>query len=299
MWLRTRSPIGNSSKCAAPGGAGRRPSAWLNARSVGFTREVNAVSGALGNGVSRFSKKPRSAAWCEVMNALPTDNLTERFTVPAFIAATFHVVLLFALNLPARPPISDDPPGRVVLRPFPKELLIPPVSDAPSEATAPVQALKPGPVRPVTEDRSTPTPTEISLNPVDAPAAPAVPVDLTTIPRDGWGDGTPGKPTGAPLGAPIFKLDDLDRTPRAKMQPAPEYPLALRQAAIEGQVLVEFDVDVSGRVVSARAVQGTHREFEAAALRAILKWRFEPGRKNGRAVPFRMVVPVGFNLGAD
>jgi hypothetical protein len=28
----------------------------------------------------------------------------------------------------------------------------------------------------------------------------------------------------------------------------------------------------------------------------VLKWRFEPGRRNGVTVPFRMVVPVEFAL---
>lgn len=226
-----------------------------------------------------------------------TATLTQRFGVPALVAATFHVVLLFAINAPARPPVIDLPDERVMLRPFPKELLMPPLPETPPESSAPVKPLHPGPVRPVTEDRSVPKPSAVAMEPAIAPAVPRVPV--TTVPER-WGDGTAdGKPTESAMqGRSIFTLGELDRVPRAKVQPAPDYPLPLRQAGTEGGALVEFDVDPSGRVVTARALQSTHAEFAAAAVRAVLRWRFEPGRRDGRAVPFRMVVPIGFSLSA-
>ena len=80
------------------------------------------------------------------------------------------------------------------------------------------------------------------------------------------------------------------------MQMAPDYPLAMKHGGIEGSVVVEFDVDRSGQVVGIRVLRSTHREFEEPTLRAVLKWRFEPGRRNGKAVPFRMQVPVDFHL---
>lgn len=61
--------------------------------------------------------------------------------------------------------------------------------------------------------------------------------------------------------------------------------------------MVEFNVDTKGRVVSARVRQSTDRAFEDLTLRAVLNWSFEPGRKHGRAVPFRMEIPVNFKLG--
>jgi protein TonB len=36
--------------------------------------------------------------------------------------------------------------------------------------------------------------------------------------------------------------------------------------------------------------------FEEPTLRAVAKWQFEPGRRDGRIVKFRMTVPVLFNL---
>jgi protein TonB len=43
-------------------------------------------------------------------------------------------------------------------------------------------------------------------------------------------------------------------------------------------------------------VKSTNPEFEMAALQAVNKWKFRPGRKGGRAVPTRMQLPISFNL---
>lgn len=232
------------------------------------------------------------------MNAFTQAPLADRFGVPAFIAAAFHVVLLFAFDPTTRPPLTriTEVPGPV-LRPFPPEPIVPPPPEQ-SDVVAPVKALNPGPVRPLSEDRSIPDLTAPQVGAIPG-IKPTVPTRLDRIPG-GFGDGSPGKPgPGDIANARIFSRDQLDRTPRAKVQPAPEYPFALRQAGIEGSVAVEFEVDTAGRVVTARALNGTTPEFAQAAVRAVLKWRFEPGRKDGRAVPFRMVVPIGFSLSAD
>jgi outer membrane biosynthesis protein TonB len=36
--------------------------------------------------------------------------------------------------------------------------------------------------------------------------------------------------------------------------------------------------------------------FADAALRAVARWKFEPGLKNGRHVRFRMSVPIMFRI---
>ncbi len=97
----------------------------------------------------------------------------------------------------------------------------------------------------------------------------------------------------------IPDVQDLDRVPRATVQPSPYYPPTLHQEGISGSVTVEFDVNIEGRVVRAEAVHCTRREFAEPAVRAVLKWRFEPGRRHGRAVPFHMAIPIEFGLTAD
>lgn len=92
----------------------------------------------------------------------------------------------------------------------------------------------------------------------------------------------------------IFALADLDQAPRAVFQPAPEYPAALRKEKLDGTVYVLFMVDRTGRVESPIVQKSTNPGFEPAALQAVKRWRFEPGKRNGEAVVFRMRVPITF-----
>ena len=40
-------------------------------------------------------------------------------------------------------------------------------------------------------------------------------------------------------------------------------------------------------------------QFEAAAVQAVSKWKFKPGRKGGRDVPTHMQVPIVFTLNEE
>jgi len=76
----------------------------------------------------------------------------------------------------------------------------------------------------------------------------------------------------------------------------PDYPLELRAAGVEGEVLVEYIVDIRGVVVQARAVKSTHEAFAEPAVNAVRAWTFEPARKAGVPVITRVQQTVTFNL---
>ncbi len=94
----------------------------------------------------------------------------------------------------------------------------------------------------------------------------------------------------------VFNLADLDRIPYPTYQIAPMYPEAMKRAGITARVVVDFIVDETGRVHSAVASDSTDREFEAAAVTGVLKWRFQAGMKGGQKVSTHMRVPVEFKL---
>jgi protein TonB len=100
---------------------------------------------------------------------------------------------------------------------------------------------------------------------------------------------------GTGLGA-IFNLGDLDQIPQPTFQPPPQYPYEMKRAGINGTVTVGFIVDTTGAVRDAYVVSSSHSEFEAAALAAITKWRFRPGRRKGAPVNTRMQQPLSFKL---
>ena len=94
----------------------------------------------------------------------------------------------------------------------------------------------------------------------------------------------------------LFNLADLDRAPTPTLRVPPTYPFEMRRAGVSGEAVVGFIVDASGRVRDAYAVSASRREFADEAVRAVLKWQFTPGRKNGLPVGTRMQVPLVFNL---
>lgn len=101
--------------------------------------------------------------------------------------------------------------------------------------------------------------------------------------------------TGAGLGQ-IFDPSQLDQQPVPTYQIKPLYPFEMRRAGITGTVTVEFIVDKTGVVRDAFALPSTQREFEAEAVKAVMKWKFKPGKRGGSAVPTRMRVPIVFSL---
>ena len=100
-------------------------------------------------------------------------------------------------------------------------------------------------------------------------------------------------------GMKVFDISMLDQTPVAKFQARPQYPFEMRRAGIAGEVVVDFIVDTNGDVQNAYALRSSQREFEAAAVQAVQKWKFKPGRKGGRDVPTHMQVPIVFTLNEE
>jgi TonB family protein len=96
--------------------------------------------------------------------------------------------------------------------------------------------------------------------------------------------------------AEVYDIARLDQAPRAKFQARPSYPPEMRAAGTSGEVVVDFVVDANGDVQKAYAMRSSQREFEAAAVEAVSKWKFQPGQKGGRAVNTHLQVPIVFTL---
>ncbi len=79
---------------------------------------------------------------------------------------------------------------------------------------------------------------------------------------------------------------------------APAYPDLLRQAGIEGMVIVEVIIDTAGRAEpsSLRIVQSSNGMFDASAREAVLRSRYRPGRIHGQAVRVLVQVPISFTI---
>ena len=117
-------------------------------------------------------------------------------------------------------------------------------------------------------------------------------------------DSTPGVPLqiGLPgtiaVGASPLDAHDVDEQPVMISYPAPRYPEILRQAGLEGRVLVEAVLDTAGRAepASLRVMAASHELFADQARQVVLASRFRPGRVAGRAVRVRIQIPVTFSI---
>ncbi len=78
----------------------------------------------------------------------------------------------------------------------------------------------------------------------------------------------------------------------------PSYPRGAQKRGIEGWVLLEFTVDEKGAVVAPRVVEAVPPGvFDAIALEAIIKWKYEPAMDGGKAVVApKMRVKLNFQL---
>ena len=74
------------------------------------------------------------------------------------------------------------------------------------------------------------------------------------------------------------------------------YPEIAKRAGIEGKVFVRAFVDETGIVSSAEIVKGIGGGCDEAALDAILKTKFTPGKQRGKPIKVQVTIPVVFKL---
>ncbi len=80
--------------------------------------------------------------------------------------------------------------------------------------------------------------------------------------------------------------------------PLPAYPDLLRQAGIQGRVILEAVVDTTGRVLaqSISLISATNPGFVAPARQALLATLFRPAMMGGKAVRMRVRIPYEFAI---
>ncbi len=92
----------------------------------------------------------------------------------------------------------------------------------------------------------------------------------------------------------IVGAGGLDAPLRPLLDPAPVFPLALRDRVEQGSATVEFLVDERGRVRLPRVKAASDPAFGYAAVQAVSLWLFSPPKAGGKTVVARVVVPFEF-----
>ena len=100
----------------------------------------------------------------------------------------------------------------------------------------------------------------------------------------------------------VYAPNELSEMPKiANMSQAQRaiqgsYPDALRSSNVAGKVQVQFVVMEDGSVdpASVQVVSATIEELGDAAMDAVKKIKFKPGKKDGSAVQSRVIIPIAY-----
>ena len=133
--------------------------------------------------------------------------------------------------------------------------------------------------------------------------APAIAADNSSSPASsgsagsgiisgGLGNVAPPAKWVVPAPAPVAVKATI---PRAISVVKPRYPSAAKTAHIEGDVVIQADVDALGKVVGTKVISGPAL-LQAAAVEALQQWKYEPAKLNGQAVAGKTIVSLNFRL---
>jgi protein TonB len=171
-----------------------------------------------------------------------------------------------------------EPPKVQITLTRPKPIVPPPIVQAPPPPPK-VVALKPPPkpkippkvVERVESNVTSPVYNPAPAAPVTAPvAAPAPVVEKVT--------------------APFAGADYLHN-------PEPVYPDHAQEMGWEGKVLLKVHVQADGTPLTVDIARSSgHEELDNAAVKAVKKWVFVPGKRGDTPVDGYVTVPISFNL---
>jgi len=211
-----------------------------------------------------------------MFQVLPESQPRRRFSVSGVFAAVASHAVIVAAVLVSHAARGEQPPRVIVVDPG---LLV-----SPTPGTAPHLPGVP-----------------IVGGPAWAPDLPVV--DVPGIPPIEEATTPVGAPTG-PLAQPGLPGDGgvdssiVDERPEVLSGPILTYPELMRQAGIEGRVVVEVVIDSLGRAEpgSLRIVESPQRAFDTPALSYVRRALFRPARVMGRSVRVLVRLPIDFRI---
>ncbi len=94
----------------------------------------------------------------------------------------------------------------------------------------------------------------------------------------------------------IYEIGDLDQKPVPRVQIPPVYPKELKEAKINGRVVLTLIINEIGDVEKVEIESSTDILFEQPSIDAVKQWKFSNGVVDGKAVKVRVRAPLIFKL---
>jgi periplasmic protein TonB len=213
----------------------------------------------------------------------PRERRGLRLAVAAALACHLPLLLLPDLGASATAAPEIEEPPAIVLR---TTRFRPPV-----EPPTPPERRPPREERAVRVPIPDPTPTEPEpLRELELPPIDPLPERVIVFPAPP----EPSEPEAAP--AEVLRVGGVIARPRQLHAPRPGYTEAARRVRIQGPVILEVQLDEHGAVGEVSVLRGQPFGLTESAVAAVSRWRYEPARLGGRAVPVLMTVTINFEL---
>jgi TonB family protein len=170
------------------------------------------------------------------------------------------------------------------------------------------------PDKPVEEEKEE-EPEDEEVNAVEAPVVAQAPDDVTEkgtiegteqlFPSAGSGEGTGmgsgrgsglGEGYGGGFGGGAYRMGSGITTPIVVRQVQPTFTDDALARKIEGEVIVEVVILKDGSVQPVRVLRGLSADLNQKALEAASKWKFIPGKFQGKPVDVIAEIIVSFNI---
>jgi protein TonB len=187
------------------------------------------------------------------------------------------VTLFVTLISPSQPKPSSAPPPQA------------PVQPKQARPPKPVEREAPRPVEPPHYHLATEAPV---VSPAEATELRPPPEPAIDAPESGASDAqsSPSQADG-----PVSLTSDLALV--CPVRTPPPYPSVSRRLGENGKVVLQVELDETGRVTAAKVITSSgHPRLDAAALAAVKSWRCQPAQREGQAVRAVALQPFEFTL---
>ncbi|RPI19789.1 MAG: energy transducer TonB, partial [Acidobacteriales bacterium] len=105
-----------------------------------------------------------------------------------------------------------------------------------------------------------------------------------------------GPGEGGGFGGGVFRAGGGVTSPVLTFKVEPEYSEEARKAKYMGTVLLYVEVNERGLPQNPRVLRAVGMGLDEKAIEAVMKWKFQPGRKDGKPVTVAAQVEVNFRL---
>ena len=105
-----------------------------------------------------------------------------------------------------------------------------------------------------------------------------------------------GVGTGGNMGGGAYRIGGGVSAPSILFKVEPEYSEEARKAKFQGTVLLFVVVDEHGNPRDIQVIRPLGLGLDQKAVEAVEKWKFTPGKKDGKPVPVQAQIEVNFRL---